>query len=36
LDEWFRFKDASLYRRDIHVLPERWQKCVSSEGRYFE
>lgn len=36
LDEWFRSKDASFYRRGIHVLPERWQKCVASEGRYFE
>ena len=25
LDEWFQFKDASFYRRGIHVLPER--KC---------
>ncbi|EFN89975.1 Histone-lysine N-methyltransferase SETMAR, partial [Harpegnathos saltator] len=23
LDEWFRSKDSSFYRRDIHVLPER-------------
>lgn len=36
LDEWFRSKDTSFYRRGIHVLPERWQKCVASEGRYFE
>ncbi|EFN85811.1 Histone-lysine N-methyltransferase SETMAR, partial [Harpegnathos saltator] len=34
LDEWFRSKDASFYRRGIHVLPERWQKCIASEGRY--
>ncbi|EFN80539.1 hypothetical protein EAI_03231, partial [Harpegnathos saltator] len=36
LDEWFRSKNASFYRRGINVLPERWQKCVASEGRYFE
>ncbi|EFN75904.1 hypothetical protein EAI_07099, partial [Harpegnathos saltator] len=23
LDEWFRSKNASFYRRGIHVLPER-------------
>ncbi|EFN87860.1 Histone-lysine N-methyltransferase SETMAR, partial [Harpegnathos saltator] len=28
LDECFRSKDASFYRRGIHVSPERWQKCV--------
>ncbi|EFN83228.1 Histone-lysine N-methyltransferase SETMAR, partial [Harpegnathos saltator] len=32
LDEWFRSKDASFYRRGIHVLPERWQKYAASEG----
>ncbi|EFN86434.1 Histone-lysine N-methyltransferase SETMAR, partial [Harpegnathos saltator] len=36
LNEWFRSKGASFYCRGIHVLPERWQKCVASEGRYFE
>ncbi|EFN77243.1 hypothetical protein EAI_08547, partial [Harpegnathos saltator] len=36
LDELFRSKDASFYRRAIHILPERWQKYVTSEGRYFE
>ncbi|EFN82332.1 Histone-lysine N-methyltransferase SETMAR, partial [Harpegnathos saltator] len=36
LDEWFWSKDASFYRRAIHILPERWQKFIVSEGRYFE
>ncbi|EFN85687.1 Histone-lysine N-methyltransferase SETMAR, partial [Harpegnathos saltator] len=36
LDEWFRSKDASFYRRGIHGLPGRWQKCVASERREFE
>ncbi|EFN77462.1 Histone-lysine N-methyltransferase SETMAR, partial [Harpegnathos saltator] len=35
-DEWFLSKDASFYRRGIHVLLARWQKCVASKGRYFE
>ncbi|KAG5315573.1 MOS1T transposase, partial [Pseudoatta argentina] len=29
-------KDMSFFRRGIHVLPERWEKVVSSGGQYFK
>jgi len=25
----------SFFRRGIHILPERWEKVVSSDGQYF-
>lgn len=36
LDEWFASKKEDFFRRGIHRLPERWSKCVTSEGAYFE
>lgn len=36
LDEWFASKDDQIYWRGIHNLPNRWEKCVASEGKYFE
>jgi len=36
LDEWFAAKGEEFYWRDIHKLPERWEKCVTSNGAYFE
>ena len=36
LDEWFVSKGREFFWRGIHKLPERWEKCVASEGRYFE
>lgn len=36
LDEWFAAKDEDFYWRGIHKLPERWEKCVISDGAYFE
>jgi len=35
LDEWFAAKGEDFYWR-IHKLPERWEKCVTSNGAYFE
>jgi len=35
LDEWFA-KDEEFFWRGIHKLPERWEKCIVSEGKYFE
>lgn len=35
LDKWFRYKDASLYRRSTYEFSERCQKCSASEGRTF-
>ncbi|KAG5315348.1 MOS1T transposase, partial [Pseudoatta argentina] len=36
IDSWIASKDMSLFRRGIHVLPERWEKGVSSDGQYFK
>jgi len=32
-DEWFATKGEDWH---IHKLPERWEKCVTSNGAYFE
>jgi len=34
--EWFASKDEEFFWRSIHKLPERWEKCIVSEGKYFE
>ena len=36
IDSWITSKDMSFFRREIHILPERWEKVVSSEGQYFK
>jgi len=36
LDEWFASKDEEFFWRGIHKLPERWEKCIVSEDKYFE
>jgi len=36
LDEWFASKDEEFFWRGIHKLPERWEKFIVSEGKYFE
>jgi len=36
LNEWFAAKREDFYWRGIHKLPERWEKCVISNGAYFE
>ena len=36
LDEWFASKDEEFFWRSIHKLPERWEKCIVNEGKYFE
>lgn len=36
LDEWFTAKGEDYYWRGIHNLPKRWEKCISSNGEYFE
>jgi len=32
LDEWFAIKGEDFYWHGIHKLPERWEKCVTSNG----
>jgi len=29
-------KDEEFFWRSIYKLPERWEKCIFSEGKYFE
>jgi len=29
-------KDEAFFRRGIHMLPEKWEKVVASDGHYFE
>ena len=36
VDSWIASKDEAFFRRDIRVMPERWEKVVSSDGQYFE
>ena len=36
LDDWFDSKNEQFFWRGIHKLPERWEKCVASNGHYFE
>ncbi|GFX74494.1 mariner Mos1 transposase [Trichonephila clavipes] len=36
LDDWLASNDRSFFSRGIHKLPERWGKCVPSDGYYFE
>ncbi|KAG5323421.1 MOS1T transposase, partial [Pseudoatta argentina] len=36
IDSWIASKDMAFFRRGIHVLPERWEKVVSSDGQYFK
>ena len=34
--EWFAAKGEDFYWRGIHKLSERWGKCATSNGAYFE
>ena len=36
LVEWFALKEKKFFWNGIHDLPERWAKCVESNGQYFE
>lgn len=36
LDDKFEAKDEQFFGRGIHQLPERWEKCVAGDGKYFE
>jgi len=35
MDEWIASKDTAFYRREIALLPERWEKVVENGGNYF-
>lgn len=36
VDSWIASKDKQFFRRGIHMLPEKWEKVVLSDGQYFE
>ena len=36
LDDWFAWKERQFSWRGIHQLPDRWEKCIASDGQYFE
>jgi hypothetical protein len=36
LDEWFMAKGKDIYWHGVHKLPERWEKCITSNGAFFE
>ncbi|EFN81226.1 Histone-lysine N-methyltransferase SETMAR, partial [Harpegnathos saltator] len=36
LDEWFSSKEKQFFWNGIYKLPERWAKCIESNGQYFE
>lgn len=36
LIRWFASKNEKFYWDGIHELPERWEKCAASDGKYFE
>lgn len=36
VDEWIQSKEERFFWQGIHKLPERWAKCVASNGEYFE
>ena len=36
VEDWIASKDIQFFHRGIHLLPERWQKVINSDGLYFE
>ena len=36
VDSWIALKDEGFFKRDIHMLPERWSKVVERDAQYFE
>lgn len=36
LESWLASKGEKFYWEGIHNLPDRWSKCVESDGAYFE
>jgi len=36
IGDWIASEDEAFFRRGIHMLPERWEKVVASDGHYFE
>ena len=36
LDDWFASKERQFFWCGIHLLPDRWKKCIASDEQYFE
>lgn len=36
LIEFFQSKNSAFWSRGIDLLPEKWQKCIDSNGAYFD
>lgn len=36
VSHWIAEKDEEFFKRGIRKLPERWQRCITSDGEYFE
>lgn len=35
-NEWMASKPTLSYRHGIHLLPERWNKVLENDGKYFD
>ena len=35
-DEWFAAKGKGFFWHGIYKLPERWEKCIKTDGAYFK
>lgn len=36
IQTWFDEKPDEFFHRGIHLLPEKWNKCVAANGNYFQ
>jgi [histone H3]-lysine36 N-dimethyltransferase SETMAR len=36
VEDWFASKEQVFFWRGIHKLPDRWEKCIAGDGKYFE
>ncbi|GBP07631.1 Mariner Mos1 transposase [Eumeta japonica] len=36
IDSWIASKNMTFFRCRIHILPEKWERVVSSDGQYFK
>ncbi|EFN78253.1 Histone-lysine N-methyltransferase SETMAR, partial [Harpegnathos saltator] len=36
LNEWIASKDESFSRHGMQQLPDRWEKIIASDGKYFD
>jgi len=34
--EWIAFEGRTFFYRGIHLLPEKWEKVIASDEKYFE